>query len=199
MNMKTGGTRAKGYRWKVSRVAFYLHLWVGVGTAVLILGISLSGILLNHKKPLGLMPRVAHEPGGPFAAALSLNELADRALAAAPREARAEGQPGNPPDLSLIDRMDVRPEDGFVKVRLGDKANTEVILDLSSGEVLEVGRRKDVFLEKLHSGEIFGASFVILSDLAAGGLLLTLVTGYWLWLAPRARRKRRIFPGGEEP
>ena len=52
--------------------------------------------------------------------------------------------------------------------------------------------RGDVFLEKLHTGEIFGGqAFVILSDIAAGALVLTLITGYWLWLVPKLSRGAR--------
>ena len=80
----------------------------------------------------------------------------------------------------------MRPRDGFVKVRLRDKASMEMTVDLASGRVIHTGRRGDVFLEKLHSGEIFGGQpFVILSDIAAVALVLTLITGYWLWLAPK--------------
>ena len=64
----------------------------------------------------------------------------------------------------------------------------EMTVDIASGRVLHVGRRGDVFLEKLHSGEAFGGlRWVILSDIAAVALVLTLITGYWLWLAPRLR------------
>jgi uncharacterized iron-regulated membrane protein len=50
-----------------------------------------------------------------------------------------------------------------------------------------VGERNDVFLEKLHSGEIFGDRGILISDAAAVLLLLLLLTGYWLWLYPRRR------------
>jgi uncharacterized iron-regulated membrane protein len=56
-----------------------------------------------------------------------------------------------------------------------------------TGEVLHVGERNDVFLEKLHSGEIFGDRWVLLSDAAAIFLVVLLVSGYWLWLYPRGR------------
>jgi len=75
-----------------------------------------------------------------------------------------------------------------VKVRLRDERSTEMTVDLATGEVLHVGPRGDVFLEKLHSGEAFGARFVLLSDFAAVALVLTLTTGYWLWLVPKLGR-----------
>jgi hypothetical protein len=79
-----------------------------------------------------------------------------------------------------------------VKVRLRDKASMEMTVDINSGKVIHVGRRGDVFLEKLHSGEAFGGTrYVILSDIAAIALMITLITGYWLWLAPKLQRKAR--------
>ena len=176
------------HRKRFTRAAFYVHLWLGVVVTVALVSISITGILLNHKRGLGLMPEVEHEPSAPFDQAISLERMAYAALEAAPPSARRDWKPGDPVDIGLIDRMDVRPRNGFVKVRLRDKASMEMTVDIATGKVLHVGRRGDVFLEKLHSGEAFGGlRWVILSDIAAVALVLTLITGYWLWLAPRLR------------
>jgi uncharacterized iron-regulated membrane protein len=175
----------------MSRGAFYIHLWLGVISTVALIAISVTGILLNHKRGLGLMPDVPHEPTAPFAASLPLEQLTQAALEAVPQAARGEWKPGEPVDPGLVDRMDVRPRNGYVKVRMRDKASTEATVDIASGKVLNVGRRGDVFLEKLHSGEAFGPAMVILSDIAAVALVLTLITGYWLWLVPKLGRAVR--------
>jgi uncharacterized iron-regulated membrane protein len=178
-------------RRRLSRISFYAHLWLGVIVTVALVAISITGILLNHKRGLGLMPDVPHEPTAPFEQAIPLERLAYAALEAAPPEARGDWKPGDSVDIRLIDRMDVRPRDGFVKVRLRDKASTEATVDIASGKVVHVGKRGDVFLEKLHSGEIFGGQpYVLLSDIAAIGLMITLITGYWLWLAPKFYRDK---------
>ena len=161
----------------IARWMFHGHLWLGVITTGIVLILSISGILLNHKRPLGLMPDVPHEPTGAFESALTLAALAGAAAEAAPAAAAAG-----------IDRMDVRPGDGIIKVRFDDDVVTEVTLDINNGEVLHVGERNDVFLEKLHSGEIFGDNWILLSDLAAVALVILVVTGYWLWLFPRSRQ-----------
>lgn len=168
---------------KLTRGAFYAHLWLGVVFTVVLTAISITGILLNHKRGLGLMPDVAHAPDGAFGAALPLSRLAAIALAAVP--------PGDSLAVGFVDRMDVRPRDGFVKVRLRDAASTEVTVDLSTGRILHIGPRGDVFLEKLHSGEIFGSRGVLLSDAGAIALVITLITGVWLWLMPKLRRGSR--------
>lgn len=178
----------------LSRAAFYVHLWAGVLTTVALIAISVTGILLNHKRGLGLMPDVAHEPEGAFGQAKSLEELTRVALHTVDGDPGANGNA--PVDIERIDRMDVRPRSGFVKVRMRDKASTEVTVDLTTGRVLHMGRRGDVFLEKLHSGEAFGGPMIILSDIAAVCLVLTLITGYWLWLVPKLTRAARQ-SGGE--
>jgi hypothetical protein len=161
------------------RTMFYAHLWVGVLFTVVLLVIAITGIALNHKRPLGLMPDVAHTPSAPLAASLPIAELADRARAAASLATA---------DVA-VDRMDVRPDKGFVKVRFDDPGWTEVTVDLATGEALHVGQRGDVFFEQLHSGELLGGNWVLLTDAAAVALVLLLVSGYWLWLAPRWRRR----------
>jgi hypothetical protein len=156
---------------------FHTHLWLGVAFTGIVLIVSLTGILLNHKRPLGLMPDVKHAPTGEFTAALPLSELSRLAGASAGSEAVGAG----------VNRMDVRPGTGLVKVRFDDAAVTEVTLDLTTGAVLHVGTRNDVFLEKLHSGEIFGDNWVLLSDAAAVALAILIISGYWMWLYPRSR------------
>lgn len=171
----------------MTRVAFYAHLWLGVIFTTALVVISVTGILLNHKRGLGLMPDVANEPGRPFAESLPLARLADIALDTVARASGGDGEALEP--AVQVDRMDVRPRDGFVKVRMRDASSTEVTVDLASGRVLHVGPRGDVFLEKLHSGEIFGGlRWVLLSDAAAIALVVTLITGYWLWLVPKRPR-----------
>ena len=174
------GHRPERRRHNLTRGAFYAHLWLGIVFTLALTAISITGILLNHKRGLGLMPDVPHEPTAAFEHALPLASLAEIALRAV--------RPDSAVDFAFIDRMDVRPRDGFVKVRFRDAASTEATVDIASGTVLHIGPRGDAFLEKLHSGEIFGGRGVLLSDAAAIALVVTLITGVWLWLAPKLRR-----------
>lgn len=183
--------RPERRRHNLTRAAFYAHLWLGVVFTVALTAISITGILLNHKRGLGLMPDVAHTPVAAFEHALPLARLGEIALRAV--------RPDSALDARFIDRMDVRPRDGFVKVRLRDAASTEATVDLTTGRVLHIGPRGDAFLEKLHSGEIFGGQGVLLSDAAAVALVITLITGVWLWLAPKLRRGGTPAERGAEP
>ena len=156
---------------------FHGHLWLGIISTVLVVLICITGILLNHKRGLGLMPDVENEAAGALDTALPIGELAARAQAAVGVEIAAAG----------IDRMDVRPGDGLIKVRFDDREVTEATIDIHTGEVLYVGKRNDVFLEKLHSGEIFGSRGILLSDFAAVVLAVLVITGIWLWIYPRTK------------
>lgn len=173
-------------KWSAPRIAFYSHLWLGVIFTAALIVISATGILLNHKRGLGLMPDVPHEPSAPFTGSLPLDSLAAIAL-------RAVAPPNAEPlTLGDVDRMDVRPRDGFVKVRMRDASSTEVTVDVATGKVLHIGPRGDVFLEKLHSGEVFGGRGILLSDAASVVIVITIITGYWLWLTPKRRRFREV-------
>lgn len=162
---------------RLARWMFNGHLWLGILVSGVVLVLSISGILLNHKRALGLMPDVSNQPSGEFADALPMAELVRLAGAAAPQAAAAG-----------VDRLDVRPRSGLMKVRFRDDVVTEVTVDINSGSVLHVGLRNDVFLEKLHSGEIFGDKWILLSDFAAVVLVVLIISGYWLWLFPRSRQ-----------
>lgn len=170
-------TLARRPRVTMARAMFYSHLWFGVIMTIALLVIGITGVVLNHKRGLGLMPDIPYSPTGEFAEALPLSELAATAFTSA----------GLTYDTGMIDRMDVRPRNGLVKIRMRDVKNTEVTVDIHSGAVLHMGPRGDVFMEKLHSGEIFGENGILLSDAAAVGLIVLLISGYWLWLKPRAR------------
>ena len=162
---------------RFARGVYYVHRWLGVGATALLIVVCITGILLNHKKSLGLMPDVPNEPSGPFPEALPLSVLADNAAAAVDPDVASAG----------INRMDVRPSDGLVKVRFEDRRVTEVTVDINTGEVLWIGLRNDDFIERLHSGQIFGDLWVLISDAGAIFLLTIMVSGYWLWLYPKSR------------
>jgi uncharacterized iron-regulated membrane protein len=160
-----------------ARWMFHTHLWLGIAATGIVLLVSVTGVLLNHKRGLGLMPDPTYRSAGQFDDALPLAELVRRAATAVDVDVATAG----------VDRLDVRPRDGVVKVRFDDRRVMEATLDLVTGDVVHIGERNDVFLEKLHSGEIFGARWVLLSDAAAVLLALLVISGYWIWIYPRSR------------
>ncbi len=154
-----------------------IHLWIGVAATALIVVIAITGVMLNHKQLFGFQPDPPNAGQIGLSGAMPMIDLVSTARATVGNETAAAG----------VDRLDVRPDKGFMKVRFEDRLATEVTLAIHTGKVLSIGPRDDVFLEKLHSGEIFGNNWILLSDALAIGLLILMITGAWIWLYPKAR------------
>jgi uncharacterized iron-regulated membrane protein len=170
----------RGKFWR--RLNYQWHLWLGLWTAAFVIVVSVTGIILNHKTMFGLMNEPDHKPSAALSTALPLERLVALSI-----------QAFNHPeyqDEKGINRMDFRPKQGYVKVRFRDPQNTEVILDVTTGEVLSLAPRNDVFMEQLHSGELLGANWVLLSDITAIALIFLTLSGIYIWLYPKLSRRR---------
>jgi nucleotide-binding universal stress UspA family protein len=89
-----------------------------------------------------------------------------------------------------VDRLDVRPDRGVVKVR--SKTRWEVQIDTNTAEILQVAYRRSDLIESLHDGSFFHDKVKLWVFLPAGLILLGLwVTGVYLWLLPYLVRRRR--------
>lgn len=89
-----------------------------------------------------------------------------------------------------IDRLDVRPAKGIVKV-IG-RSRWELQLDLATAEVLQVAYRRSDLIEALHDGSWFHPGAKLYLFLPAGVIVLGLwVTGVYLWWVPVAARRRK--------
>jgi uncharacterized iron-regulated membrane protein len=87
-----------------------------------------------------------------------------------------------------IDRMDVRPGHGIVKVR--GKNRWEVQLDTRTAEVLSVAYRRSDLIESLHDGSWFHANVKLWVFLPSGLVLFMLwISGLYLWFLPIVTRR----------
>ena len=91
-----------------------------------------------------------------------------------------------------IDRLDVRPSDGMLKVRA--KSRWEIQLDAKTGAILQVAYRRSDLIESLHDGTFFHDKAKLWVLLPNAIVLLGMWhTGIYLFLLPyRARRRRRL-------
>ncbi|MBR9922301.1 MAG: PepSY domain-containing protein [Bacteroidetes bacterium] len=97
-----------------------------------------------------------------------------------------------------IDRMDVRPDKGVVKV-LFKEHYWEVQLDGSTGAVKSVAKRYSDFFEDIHDGSILDDSLntpwkiikLIYTSVLGVALLIFTITGFWLWYGPKRMRKNQ--------
>lgn len=171
------------------RQARKLHRYAGISLFVFFFIMAVTGILLGWKKHAGdaLMPATQKGVSMVMTEWKPLDSLAYLASAALLREAG---------ELYEIDRMDVRPGKGVVKV-LFEGRNLEVQLDATTGETLSVGRRHNDWIEQVHDGSVVddalgiphGIFKVLYNTLMGVALVVFTVTGFWLWYGPRRMRR----------
>jgi len=165
------------------------HRYLGVSLALLLLISAVTGILLSLKKEVDfLQPPTQKGEVQSLQEWKPLHELST--IASTHFYEKYPDQKNNP-----IDRLDVRPSKGIVKVLFGE-GNWEVQVDGHSGAVLSVAKRHSDWIESLHDGSIISDLFKLISMNFLGvGLIVLLSTGLWLWYGPRLirieKKKRR--------
>ena len=149
-------------------------------TLLVVLVVVLSGLLLQLKKDWAWVQPptrsgTAEAPSLPFEAIL--------AAAAAVPEAEVSS-------WEDIDRLDVRPDKGVVKVRCENR--WELQLDAATGEVLSSTLRRSDLIESIHDGSWFSDGVKLWVFLPAALVLTGLwFTGVYLWWLPFGVRRRR--------
>lgn len=160
-----------------------LHRWGSILTALPLLVVIVTGIILQLKKDWSWVQPPTARSSDP-ALELSFDEIL--AAASGVEEAGIT-------NWDDVDRMDVRPGRGVVKVRANNR--WEVQLDTKSGEVLHVAYRRSDLIESLHDGSWFSDGAKLWIFLPTAVILLGLwITGIYLWFLPHLvkRRKRRL-------
>lgn len=174
---------------KPSRLNRIVHRWGSVAIALPALIVLVSGVVLQLKKQSAwIQPKtqkgIAEEPQLSFPTILA-------AVQAIP-EAQVQS-------WKDIDRLDVRPGKGMLKVRC--KNRWEVQLDAATGDVLQVAYRRSDLIESIHDGSFFSDSVKLWVFLPTAVVLVVLwVTGVYLFLLPylaKRQRRRAKRAGGE--
>lgn len=161
-----------------------LHRWGAIATAIPVLVILCSGLLLQVKKQVPWV-QPPEQRGSEREPRIGL----DRLLAAAAGVPEAGVQ-----SWSDIDRIDLRVGKGIAKILCVN--GWEVQVDTATGEVLQVAYRRSDLIESIHDGSFFHDHAKLWIFLPSGAVLLALwVTGIYLWVLPiwakRAGRQRR--------
>lgn len=93
-------------------------------------------------------------------------------------------------DWPDIERLDVRPDRGIVKVRCQN--NYEVQVDTSTGSILQVAFRRSDIIESIHDGSFFHEKAKLWVFLPVAVVVLGLwVTGMYLFVLPLSVRRRQ--------
>ena len=155
-----------------------VHYWGAFVVALPVLIIFTSGILLQLKKDFEWIQPPTQNGSIQNLPSLSFNQILDSAKNA--KNVTIKG-------WSDIDRLDVRPEKGIVKVRT--KNSWELQIDTNTGKVLQEAYRRSDLIETLHDGSWFNSSIKYLIFLPSGIVLLVLwLTGIYLVLLPYQKK-----------
>jgi len=157
-----------------------LHRWATVLVVVPFLIVLVSGLLLQVKKEFDWVqpPTQTGTPGAPT--------LAYSAILDAARGVEKAGITS----WRDVDRLDVRPDDGVVKVR--GTNGWEVQLDAQTGAVLHVAQRRSDLIESIHDGSWFHDAAKLWIFLPSAALVLGLwLTGVYLFYLPYGARWRK--------
>lgn len=162
-----------------------VHYWISFAVAVPMLIMIATGLLLQMKKQWDWV-QPPERRGTGTAPVLNLDEVLATVTTV--------------PDMHVsgwddVNRLDVRPGRGMVKVWLNN--GWEVQVDLGTGAVLQTAYRRSDFIESIHDGSFFAGDWTKLGLFLPTGIVVFLLwlSGMWMWWVPFAA-KRRIRAAG---
>ncbi len=172
---------AKNWNWWSRK----LHRWGGLLAALPLLLVIVSGLLLQVKKQVPwVQPPTRKGEQFHVEPALTWPLLLEAARAVPEADIS---------DWADIDRLDVRPGKGIVKIQAQNR--WEIQLDLATGQVLSSTLRRSDWIESLHDGSYFSDFAKLWVFLPNGLVLLGLWgTGMWLWYMPLGAKRRKTRP-----
>lgn len=157
-----------------------IHKWGSIMIALPLLVVIVTGILLLLKKEFDLIQPptqrgISATPSVSFEQVLRIAKSVESAEINSWKD---------------IDRLDVRPSKGVIKVRSHNEI--EIQIDSESGNVLQVAQRNSDFIESLHDGTFFqkNANLWLMLPSAIIALVL-LITGLILFFQPYLRSKTK--------
>ena len=156
-----------------------MHRWGAILIAIPLLVVIGSGLVLQLKKDVAwVQPPTQRGSGPPLL--LTMDEILE--IASADPNAGIE-------DWSDVDRLDVRPGRGVVKVRAMNR--WEVQIDTASGAILSSAYRRSDLIEQIHDGSFFHDKAKLWVFLPSGVILFALwVTGMYLWAIPIVMKRK---------
>jgi hypothetical protein len=157
-----------------------IHYWLSIVAVVPILVIVVSGLFLQTKKYFEWIqpPELRGASKTPL---ISLPQVLEISKTVPEAEIRT---------WEDINRLDVRPSRGMLKVRANN--NWEIQIDTENGAILQTAYRRSDIIESIHDGSYFHEGVKIWIFLPAGFVLLILwLTGIYLFILPIWIRRRR--------
>ena len=167
--------------WHARRDSRKIHRWGAILIALPFLIVLISGIFLQVKKEFNWI-----QPPTQSGVSTDLEISFDDILAISSTADKAGIK-----EWKDIDRLDVRPDKGIVKVR--GINNWEIQIDTKTGDVLQVEFRRSGIIEALHDGSWFHDSAKLWIFLPASIIVTILwITGIYMFFIPYiAKRKNK--------
>lgn len=171
------------WNWYARRDLRKIHRWGAILIALPFLIVLISRLFLQVKKEFGWI-QPATQQGSATGASVSFEDVLSTAKTIPELEATSWKQ---------IDRLDVRPDDGIIKIR--GTNSWEAQIDANTAEVLLVSQRRSDVIEAIHDGSwfhdevklwIFLPSAVVVTILWLTGIYLICVP----YFAKRQNRKK---------
>ncbi len=157
-----------------------IHYWLAIAVAIPILIVIVSGIFLQTKKQFEWI-QPPELRGAGKTPAISLPQILEISKTVAEAEIKTWDD---------INRLDVRPSRGMLKVRANN--NWEIQIDTETGAVLQTAYRRSDIIESIHDGSFLHDAVKTWIFLPSGIILLILwLTGMYLFILPIWTRRRR--------
>ena len=167
-----------------------LHRWGAILIALPFLIVLLSGLFLQVKKQFNWI-----QPSSQSGSAIGASVPFDSVLTIAKSIPELETK-----KWTDIDRLDVRPEDGIMKIR--GTNGWEAQIDSHSGEILQIAPRRSDVIEAIHDGSWFHEKAKLWIFLPSAGVVTILwLTGIYLFFYPywaKYRNRKRLKKRKEE-
>ncbi len=160
-----------------------IHKWIGISVFLFMIVTASTGVLLGWKKNVNLL-QPATLKGSTLAIDkwVSFDRIAQSAM---------HGIDSVTSKQIEIDRMDVRPDKGIIKVTFIE-GYWEAQIDGGTGKVLSIAQRHADWIEHIHDGSIISEPFkIVYTNYLGWGLLFLSITGFWLWYGPKVIRKAK--------
>lgn len=165
---------------KLAKLNRVIHRWGSIAIALPVLLVIVTGLILLLKKDVAWI-QPPTQKGKVAELDLTFDQILE--VSKSVPEAKVES-------WGDIDRLDVRPSKGLVKVRANNR--WEIQIDGTTSEILQVAYRRSDFIESLHDGSFFHDKVKLWVMLPAAVVLFVLwVTGIYLFLQPHLLRRRR--------
>jgi len=166
-------------KWHTRRDSRKIHKWGAIIIALPFLVVLISGLFLQVKKEFAWI-----QPPTIEGVSTDLELTFDEIL-----EISASVDSAGIKQWQDIDRLDVRPDKGMVKVR--GVNNWEIQIDTKTGDVLHVAFRRSGIIEALHDGSWFHDSAKLWIFLPSGVIVTVLwITGIYMFFIPYLNKRR---------